>query len=119
MNELPTSPNDFPHELHGDENWLRNTIVSLDTFTCVDIHWEMDVRATNATGEATGEWEVTIESGRKQIRSRHYDILNALWYAVELANSHESERWQKLDETRKNALSKLSDDEKRALNLRD
>jgi hypothetical protein len=116
--KIPESPHDMPTELWNSERWLRNTMCSLDHFRCVDIHWEKDIAATNATGESCGEWEVSITSaGGKDIRSKGEELLNVLWYAVEHANHNQDQYWQKREAARSAALSKLNDDDRKALGL--
>lgn len=115
----PASPNDMPIGYLADHpNWLRNTMVTLNNYSVVDLHWENDWRESNKTGEQAGEWEITIETAHgKRIRGTHEDIENVLWYVTTLADRAEDEDWKKQDAARDAALAKLTPDERRLLRL--
>ena len=107
----------MPWEVHNDANGLRNILVTLSQYTSVDIHWEADVAASNATGDDIGEWEVELQNGPRRVRVRHAEITNALWYANEKMTSVESAAYEARDAARQAALAKLTPDEKRLLRL--
>ena len=117
--KMPTSPNDMPWAYSSENpNWLRNTLVTLNDYSVVDLHWENDWRESNKTGEPAGEWELTIETAHgKRISSKHEDIENVLWYVTTLAENAESEGWKKQEADREAALAKLTPDERRLLRL--
>lgn len=114
---LPQSPNDMPSELRIDAREIRNMVVSLDQYSCVDIHWECDHRVSEACGENVGEWEVLIEDGPRQIRSKHRDITNALWFVTTLADADSIAAYQAQQEARAAALAKLTTAEKKILGI--
>ncbi len=106
----------MPSEFHnGDDNSLRNCIVSLDNFRSVNINWEMDVRATNATGESCGYWTVEIQTQRRSFTAKHECITNALWFAYTLAEVADTEEYEKREQARQAALSKLTPEDRKAL----
>jgi hypothetical protein len=112
MKTIPDSPEDMPMEFHNSENQIRNCLVTLDQFQHVGICWEMDVAATNREGEPVGEWEVVITTRRRNFKATHSYITNALWYAVTLAEAHDSEAWEQREKARCDALRKLTLDQK-------
>jgi len=116
---IPTSPNDMPFGYcSNNPNWLRNTLVTLNTYSVVDIHWENDWRQSNKTGEPEGEWELFIVTAHgKRFTGKHEDIENVLWYVTTLADNATSEDWKKQEEDRKAALAKLTPNERRLLRL--
>lgn len=116
---LPESPNDFPFELHSYERWLRNTIVTLgDRFDCVDIHWEVDHAASEASGETVGTWDVHIEAGRKRISAKHPELLPALWYCATVADAASTAAYEAREAAREKAMAKLDPEDRKLLGLR-
>lgn len=117
--KMPTSPNDMPWAYESENpNWLRNTLVTLNNYSVVDLHWENDWRESNKTGEPAGEWELMIETAHgKRISGKHEDIENVLWYVTTLAENADSEAWKKQEADRDAALAKLTPDERRLLRL--
>ncbi len=113
--KLPEFPDEMPMELCRDEHWLRNVIGSLNGFSCVDIHFESDV---NELGEERGQWEMTIETSRKQCRARHSHFLNALWFVFVHATAADDAAYLERENARAAAMAKLSTEEKRLLGLR-
>lgn len=114
--KLPTGPNDMPAAFHnGDDQSLRNCLMSLDNFRAVDIHWEMDVATTNATGESCGQWTVEIETRRRSFTAKHESLTNALWFAYTLADAADTEAYEQREKARADALAKLSPDDRKAL----
>jgi hypothetical protein len=118
MKTLPKSPEEMPASFHnGDDEALRNCLVTLDQFRTVDIHWEMDVASTNREGEPVGEWEVVIESRARRFKAKHAYITNALWFAYTLADAADTEEFQQREAAHKAALEKLSPEEQQILGL--
>ncbi len=117
--KLPTSPNDMPWAYSSENpNWLRNTLVTLNNFSVVDLHWENDWRESNKTGEPAGDWELMIETAHgKRISGKHENIENVLWYVTTLAENADSDAWKKQEADREAALAKLTPDERRLLRL--
>ncbi len=117
--KMPSSPNDMPWDYSSQNpNWLRNTIVTLNNFSVVDLHGENDWHETNKTGEPEGEWEMMIETAHgKRISGKHHDIENVLWYVTTLAEHSEDEDWRKQEAAREAALSKLTKEERRLLRI--
>ena len=117
--KMPTSPNDMPWAYASENpNWLRNTLVTLNNYSVVDLHWENDWNESNKTGEPAGEWELTIENAHgKSFRGKHEDIENVLWYVTTLADNADTEAWKKQEADREAALAKLTPDERRLLRL--
>ena len=107
----------MPSALHNDERWMRNLMVTLNEHSCVTIEWERDHHLTNETGETHGEWNVMIDTGRRQIRAKHEEITNALWYASEIADAHMEAVYDARLKARADALAKLTDEEKRLLGV--
>lgn len=117
-NKLPESAEEMPIAFHnGDDNTLRNCLMSLDNFRAVSINWEMDVAATNATGESCGEWTVEITTRRRTFTAKHSSLTNALWFAYTLADAADTEAYEQREKARADALAKLSPDERNALGL--
>jgi|GEM_PF-5376176 len=117
--KIPTSPNDMPWD-HASKNphWLRNTLVTLNNYSVVDLHWENDWRESNKTGEPAGEWEMTIETAHgKRFRGKHENIENLLWFVTTLAENADSEAWKKQEADRTAALAKLTPEDRRLLRL--
>lgn len=110
---LPQSPEEMPGDWHNDQREIRNALVSLDQYACVDIHWERDFAASEATGENVGEWEVLIESGRRRVTAKHREITNALWYALKVADA----AYEARQAARQAALNKLTPAEKQLLGI--
>ncbi len=119
MSEKPKSPDDMPWAFESSNpNWLRNTLVTLNNYSVVDIHWENDWRESNRTGEPAGEWDVMIETPhKKRFTGKHEDIFSALWYVATLAENANCEDWDKQDAARQAALSKLTPEERKILRL--
>jgi len=92
-------------------------MVTLNEYSCVSIDWERDDHMTNETGETHGEWNVMIDTGRRQIRATHEEITNALWYVTEIANAHLEAVYDARIKARAEALNKLTDEEKRLLGV--
>lgn len=115
--DLPQSPEDMPSAFHNDANAIRNLIVTLNEFSFVSITWERDDRMTAETGETHGEWEVSIDTGRHQIRTNHPEITNALWYVTTLAEDHLENAYNQQKKAREAALAKLTPDELRLLGI--
>lgn len=117
--KMPTSPSDMPFDYDSEyPHWLRNTLVTLNSYSVVDLHWENDWRESNKTGEPAGEWELMIETAHgKRIVGKHEDIENVLWYVTTLAENSDLEAWKKQEADRAAALSKLTPDERRLLRL--
>lgn len=114
---IPTSPNDMPSEWRNDAREIRNAVVTLAQFSCVDIHWERDHAASEATGENVGEWEVILESGRHRVRVLHPEINNALWFALQIIEAQEDAAYQAKQKERAAALSKLTPHEQKLLGI--
>ncbi len=114
--KLPTSPDEMPHDWDQHHN-LRNTILGLGGYPYVSIHYEMDVRKSNALGESVGKWDVEIQVGRKCIKAEHEDIRNALWYVTTLASAVDDAEYERRKKAKSDALAKLTDEEKRLLGL--
>lgn len=114
---IPTSPNDMPSEWHNNERELRNILVSLDQFDCVDICWERDNAASNACGETVGEWSVLIEDGPRTIRAKHTQVTNAIWYASTVAEAQHDEAYEKRQSGRAAALAKLTQEDRKLLGV--
>jgi hypothetical protein len=115
---IPTSPNDMPTEWHNDERQIRNAIVTLDDFSCVDIHYERDHSASDAAGENIGTWEVYLETNGRQVKAKHPEITNALWYALKIAEAQTDAAYQAQQDARTTALAKLTTAEQQLLGLR-
>lgn len=115
---IPTSPNDMPSEWHNDAREIRNAIVTLDQFSCVDIHWERDIPASDATGENIGEWDILLAAPGRDIKVKHPEITNALWYALQIAEAQTDAAHQAQQQARAAALAKLTPAEKQLLGLR-
>ena len=116
---LPNCPDDMPHGFPSlNPTWLRNTIVTLNNFPVVDLHWENDYRESNKTGKPAGVWEVTIETiSGKRIEGKHEEIENVLWYVTTLADDYDSAAWKKREADRAAALAKLTPDDRKLLRL--
>lgn len=117
MKTIPASPHEMPSEWHNSPNQVRNCVVTLDQFSCVDIHWERDHSASNATGENVGEWDVLIEDGPRRFRAKHPEITNALWYVTEMANAENEAAYAARQKLRSDALSKLTQEERSVLGV--
>ncbi len=107
----------MPSSVHNDANWMRNIMVTLNEYSCVSIEWERDEHMTRETGETHGEWNVMIDTGRRQIRAKHEEITNALWYVTTIAEAHLESVYDARIKARAEALAKLTDDEKRLLGV--
>ena len=108
---------EMPSAFHNDANAIRNLIVSLNQFSYVSITWERDNHMTAETGETCGEWEVSIDTGRRQIRTNHTEITNALWYVTTIAEDHLENAYNERKKARESALAKLTPDELRILGI--
>jgi transcription initiation factor IIE alpha subunit len=115
--KLPESPDDMPSAWHNDQRQIRNAIVSLDEYACVDIHWERDDRATDLTGETVGLWEIAIESGTRRVKSKHPQITNALWFATTMMDAQVQAACEARNAARQAALAKLSPEDRKILGL--
>jgi hypothetical protein len=116
--KLPENPGEMPVALWNSEHWMRNAMMRLDKFRNVNIEWTLDIGASSESGEACGEWDVSIiTSGGKEIRAKHYEFPNAIWFALEHAENFQSEYWEKRDALRAAALAKLTDEERRVLRI--
>lgn len=111
------TPNDMPHEWHNDAQAIRNAIMELDSFECVDLHWERDDHASNAAGEIVGEWELYISHGRSTIKAKHAEITNCLWFAVTMMDEQAQDAYKRQQDAKKAALAKLTPEDRRALGL--
>lgn len=117
--KLPESAEEMPIAFHnGDDQSLRNCLMSLDTFRAVNINWEMDIKATQATGESCGEWTVDIHTHRRTFTAKHSELTNALWFAHTLADAAYTEAYEQRESARNAALAKLSPEERKALGIR-
>jgi hypothetical protein len=114
---LPVSPNEMPHDLACDTNQVRTWMIGLSDFPYAQVNWECNVAASNASGESVGTWEVEIHVNRRTITAKHEEIENALWFAITHANAVDDARYKHHEDTRKAALAKLTDEEKRLLGL--
>lgn len=114
---VPTSPNEMPHDWHNDANAIRNALVSLHSHSYVDIHWERDHRSSEAADESIGQWDISIEVGKKIINVSHPEITNALWFAIEISDASRSQAYQEAQTKRAAALAKLTPEERRLLDL--
>ncbi len=117
MDSLPLSPNEMPSDWHNSPNQVRNCVVTLDQYSYVDLHWEHNHEASEATGENVGEWEVVIEDGPRRFRAKHPEITNALWFVTKLADSANTAAYDAQQKARAEALSKLTTDERRMLGI--
>jgi hypothetical protein len=81
----PKSPEDMPWEWGMNDRAVRNCLVTLNHNRVVDLHWEVDVDASNRLGEPVGEWTVTIQHRAGRVIAKHERIANALWFATTLA----------------------------------
>jgi hypothetical protein len=116
MNTIPNSPNDMPPEWHNDARQIRNALVTLDQFACVDIHWERD--GYDDEGNPKGEWEITVETNSGlRIRSRNCEITHALWFATQMADAAVQACYLQRKDAREAALAKLTTEERRMLGL--
>ena len=115
--KLPIGPNEMPSAQHNNENWIRNVMVTLDQYSCVSMDWERDEHMTRETGETHGEWNVMIDTGRRQFTAKHAEITNALWYVTTIANAHLESVHDAQVKARAAALAKLTDEEKRLLRV--
>lgn len=107
----------MPSSFHNDANELRSCLLSLGGFTSVEIYWETDVALSNAMGERHGKWMVVIETARNTIRGTHAELTNALWYASTLANAANSGEYERREQARKDALAKLSPEDRKVLGV--
>jgi len=115
---IPTSPNDMPSKWHNDERQIRNALVTLDEFHCVDIHYERDFSASDAAGKNIGTWEVYLETNGRQVKAKHPEITNALWFALQISEAQTDAAYQAQQQARTAALAKLTPAEKQLLGLR-
>lgn len=114
---IPTSPEDMPCEWHNDAREIRNAVVTLDQFSCVDIHWERGVAASCASGENVGTWDVYLEQSNRQVRTSHREITNALWFALQIMEAQTDAAYQAKQKERAAALSKLTPHEQKLLGI--
>ena len=112
--ELPLSPDHMPAGLYNDLRWLSRTLMDLKEFECVDIHIEKEI---NDLGENVGICDVDIETRQRRLTAKHKDIRNALWFATTLADQANEAELQRRDSVRKNALAKLSQEERQSLGI--
>ena len=117
MTSIPASPDEMPSNWHNSPNAVRNCVVTLDQYSCVDIHWERDHDASEATGENIGEWEVFIEDGNRRFRAKHPELTNALWFVTQIEDHANTAAYQELLKKRSAALSKLTPEEKSILGI--
>lgn len=117
MSPIPQSPEEMPSDWHNDQREIRNALVSLDQYACVDIHWERDHAVSEATGENVGTWEVLIESGNRRVKAAHREITNALWYALKVADAQADAAYEARQASRQAALNKLTPAEKQLLGI--
>jgi hypothetical protein len=116
MNTIPNSPNDMPPEWHNDQRQIRNALVTLDQFACVDIHWERD--GYDDDGNPKGEWEIAIETNSgSRIKSQHFEITRALWFATQMADAAVQACYLQRKAAREAALAKLTTEERRMLGV--
>lgn len=116
---MPTSPDSMPWAYSStNPHWLRNTLVTLNQYSVVDLHWENDWRETERTGEPAGDWHLVIETAQgRRITGQHHKIENVLWYVTALAEHADSEAWNKQRANRESALAKLTAEERHLLGL--
>lgn len=106
----------MPSSWHNDQREIRNAIVTLDQFACVDIHWERD--GYDDDGNPRGEWEISIETNSgARIQSQHPEITNALWFATTMADAAVQAAYLQRKAARDAALAKLTTEERRMLGL--
>jgi len=118
MEELPKTPNDkprwdFEEERHQIRNWM---VGDLESFDSVEITFETDESACES--EARGMWTVELCKHNKWYYAEHKSFVNAMWYCLDHANAVERESFLKWESDRAAALSKLTPEEQRLLNLR-
>jgi hypothetical protein len=114
---IPKSPSEMPTNWHNNEREIRNAIVSLDQYDYVDIHWERDIAASEATGDNVGEWDVLIESGKRRVTAKHREITNAIWFAIQVIDAQADADYEIQQAARKAALNKLTLTEKQLLGI--
>lgn len=116
---LPTSPDAMPFGYFCDNpNGLRNLLLTLHTYSYVDLHWERDWETGRHTGETEGYWNMALSTAHgKRLAASHRNIENVLWYVTTLAEAADSEAWQKQESDRKAALAKLTPDDRRLLGV--
>lgn len=116
MSEIK-SPNDMPTALYNDGNWLRNAMINLDGFDCVDFHYERDIHLGNYTGDSCGTWEVSIDTKGHHITAKDSDFLKAFWFAYTNADEAYVDVYEARKATRAAILDKLTSEERRTLGL--
>lgn len=110
-------PDEMPCSFHNDADELRNCLMTLHTFPCVDIHWEQNMDASNALGEIRGKWEVNIVARSGTFRAEHSELTNALWFAFTCAEKYNDDEYERRSNLRQAALAKLTKEERKELGL--
>ncbi len=115
---------EMPQELRCDsERWLRETLVSLRNFKGASIEWEEDTKLSEAYGEATGDWRVSITATGKDGRYRTFESKDeelepALYDAFTQSEKSEDEWYENCRKAKEAALAKLTPEEQRLLRVR-
>lgn len=116
--ELPTNPGHMPLKFLQNMEWLRHAFYDLQSMADdVEIRFEA---STDECGcdDSDGIWEVEVSSGPKRFTAKHERIENALWFVLEHLNAKDRTDYENRERKRREALSKLSVDERRLLGLR-
>jgi len=119
MTELPKSPGQKPHWTYDQQ---RNTIrewfaAKLEDFDSVEITFEVNDDECECEDQP-GVWTVDLCKNGKRFYAKHSQFTNAMWFCMEHANAKDREDYERWKSSRDAALSKLTDAEKRLLNLR-
>lgn len=102
----------------GRKNILLQILGELQSFNAVEIGWEKDIEASNASGETVGRWMIYIyKHDHSAVIKEATTLEAALIPAAHEADEANAEYWKERDAARTAALSKLNAEDRKALGL--
>lgn len=105
-------PHDMPTEDFNSDRVVRNMICDLN-YNDYDVFIEREW--TSNPDER--EWCVTIHARSRRIKKKGEHLISVLWATLQEANKVLDEYFEEIEQKRKAALAKLTDDDKKALGV--
>lgn len=115
--KLPTKPDAMPLELLRDDSYVRHAMYDLKGMAeVIEIRFEFDESECECDDDE-GTWEVEAWHGNKRFSASHERIENALWFVLAHMTAKDRTDFEEQERKRKEALAKLTEEEKRLLYL--
>jgi hypothetical protein len=114
---LPTNPDHAPMKVRTNMEYVRHAFYELSSLADeVTIEFEPTDDACGCD-DSDGKWNVYTRKGGNQFEARSEYIENALWYVLEHLTAKDRSDWENRERKKREALAKLSHDERRLLHL--